>query len=493
MKLRILFLFTALAPHLHAQLFQWAHGFGSQYQNNISTSVKYDKQGDCFISGYFRGTVDFDPGPAVHSLAASGRAMYIAKFDTYGNYAWAIDVDMGGNTYYGFTLDVDSAENVLLSGTFNGTADFDPGPGVYSLTSISNQDGLVAKYDANGNFVWAFTIGANGGSTFVASDNQADVIVCGGFTGASVDFDPGTGVSTMSTTGNANGTFIAKYDAGGNYLWSKSISSPVQGSSVLAESVSAMPGGDIIVSGFLNYTADFDPGPGVDTVSTSWQNKTFIARYDANGNFISVFAIQMSEYLHGTKSRVDINGNIFLGGSFQATADMDPGPGVSTLSALGYCSSFIAKYDPSGNLQWAHSFGHSSTYTAGMSLDCDLAGNVFLTGYFSDTVDFDPGPGVADLISDTARDAYVVRYDSNGNYTGGFNIPTAHGYSIAADWNGSIYLTGTFFSPHSDFDPEPPVYALTPLGQQDFYIAKYASLPLSVEQDSPVNEMTVFP
>ncbi len=90
---------------------------------------------------------------------------------------------------------------------------------------------------------------------------------------------------------------------------------------------------------------------------------------------------------------VDANGNVYTTGYFNGTADFDPGPERLILHLLVLENIFISKLDASGNFVWAKKIGAASDDDEGFSIAVDASGNVYVTGYFFGTVDFDPGPG----------------------------------------------------------------------------------------------------
>src|SRR5262245_21645591 len=103
----------------------------------------------------------------------------------------------------------------------------------------------------------------------------------------------------------------------------------------------------------------------------------------------------------GMAIAIDSSGNVYTTGIFSSTADFDPCPGFFNLVSNGQTDIFILKLDSSGNFVWAKQIG-GATYDAGESLAIDSIGNVYITGAFSGTVDFDPGAGVFNLTSDSS-------------------------------------------------------------------------------------------
>ena len=111
---------------------------------------------------------------------------------------------------------------------------------------------------------------------------------------------------------------------------------------------------------------------------------------------------------------VDGSGNIYTSGYFYSTIDVDPGAGTLNFTSAGNNDANVVKLDSSGNLAWARQFGGTGI-DAGFSVAVDGSGNVYLTGHFSDTVDFDPGGGTLNLTSAGNTDVYVVKLDSSGD------------------------------------------------------------------------------
>src|SRR5690606_108826 len=129
--------------------------------DDIGYSIAADASSNVYLTGYFMGTVDFDPSSAtVNLVSAGGQDVFMAKYDASGNYVWA--KAMGGtSTEIAYSIALDALNNIYLAGYFFNTADFDPGAGTANLTSasVNISDAFFAKYDASGNYVWAKAVG----------------------------------------------------------------------------------------------------------------------------------------------------------------------------------------------------------------------------------------------------------------------------------------------------------------------------------------------
>ncbi|MBK9719389.1 MAG: hypothetical protein IPO85_18120 [Saprospiraceae bacterium] len=130
----------------------WAKSMGgSNIEENWGLAVDSNK--NVYTTGQFQGLVDFDPGMNIYNLISNGgKDIYISKLDSMGQFQWAHS--FGDNfTDRGSAVSIDGSNNVLLTGSFAGTVDFDPGPGVFNLTA-SSSDIFILKLDANGNLLW---------------------------------------------------------------------------------------------------------------------------------------------------------------------------------------------------------------------------------------------------------------------------------------------------------------------------------------------------
>src|SRR5674476_1418906 len=120
----------------------WAKNMGGASDDYVN-SIAVDASGNVYTTGYFLGTVDFDPGAGTYNLtSAGGYDIFIIKLDASGNFVWAknMGASSGASSDQGFSIAVDASGNVYTTGLFTGTADFDPGAGTYNLTSAGSGD-----------------------------------------------------------------------------------------------------------------------------------------------------------------------------------------------------------------------------------------------------------------------------------------------------------------------------------------------------------------
>ncbi|TAL58674.1 MAG: T9SS type A sorting domain-containing protein [Bacteroidetes bacterium] len=390
----------------------WAKRIGSASNQDRGQRIAVDGSGNVYITGVFGGTTDFDPEAGTANLFAVGSSedVFFAKYDVNGNYLWANGI---GSTGYdvGYDIVVDaSGNNVYITGSFAGTADFDPGAGTANLTLVGgNSDIFFAKYNFNGNYVWAKGIGstsADAGNA-IAVDGSGNVYITGYFYNTA-DFDPGAGIANLTSAGTGD-IFFAKYDSNGGYLWAKGMGSTTISTYDAGKGITVDGNGNVYVTGFFDGTVDFDPSIGTANLFSSGIYDIFFGKYDSNGNYLWAKGIGSTSADAGNAITVGANGNVYITGYFNGTADFDPGAGTSNLTSAGAEDIFFAQYTPSGFFLCAANIGATNT-DYGNSMVLDGSGNVYLTGYFQGTADFNPGAGTNNLTSAGGEDVFFAKY-----------------------------------------------------------------------------------
>jgi len=390
------------------------------------------------------------------------------------SYQWANRIGgMGADNCYSVALD--SAGNIYVTGIFALTIDFDNSTEVNTMVSTGYQDLFFAKYDNNGNYLWSKQIHASG-SWEVGNDivvTEGGTIYLTGTFQDTADFDPGAGTANIISVGNSRDLFFACYDTDGNYVWAKRLgSSNVESGSSIAVDGS----GNILLSGYFKNSADFNPGAGVATLSAAGEFDIFFAKYDANGNYILAKRIGSGQTDRSYSIDSDSAGNIYITGGYSGSVDFDPDGGTALLTGPSLAESvFFAKYDSNGSYVWAKNVSGPTTASFGNDIFVDAAGNVYVTGRFWQTGDFDPSTEVAGLTSVGNYDVFFAKYDGNGNYLWAKSIGSTNadqGKSIVADEEGNVYLAGCFGGA-ADFNPDNGSAIIGAVGDFDIFFSKY--------------------
>jgi len=439
----------------------WGHNIGGNsgvdaYDKGFSIGA--DSSGNVYTMGVFGGTVDFDPGAGTTSLTSIAASdIFILKMDNDGNFIWVKQIAAGGasqeHEYH--DLAVDASGNAYITSYFKGTVDFDPGAGTFNLLSDVSQnpayvDIFVLKLDTNGDFVWAKKMGGayydrgNG----IAVDSTGNVYTTGEFQ-ATADFDPGAGTANLTSAG-AEDVFVSKLDSNGDFVWAKKMGGT---SYDYGRSIAVDSSGNVYTTGQFSGPADYDPGAGVVTltpaVAGNWT--VFVSKLDSNGDYVWAEQLAGVSESYGRGIAVDSSGNVYTTGSFRVNGDFDPGAGTATLTSNGGADIFLSKLDSNGDYLWALNIGGTSD-DLGHDVAVDSSGNVYTTGSFNGTVDFDPGASTFSLTG--VGNAYISKFSDSGGFAWAKKYGDATGsigFGVALDSNANLLATGNTVSQYKFF------------------------------------------
>jgi hypothetical protein len=381
---------------------------------------------------------------------------FFSKHDVNGNLVWKRSlVGIPYCVIYG--LEIDTLNNIAVTGGFSGTIDFDAGGNVSNLTNGGARNTFIAKYTSSGNLMWVKRAGhvnpviPNTSSrcegTSLDIDDKNNIYVLGNFT-ASADFSLGQGAP--STFFNSNGNedlYILKVNSSTTSVkWARHIG----GAEIEYPScIHAGPTGNIFITGSFNGTVDFDPNAGVVNLTAVGGYNGFVSKLDSLGNIIWAKQLGNSSTVGNINSVCeDGSGNVYITGTMSASIDLNPGSGVNNFNTNGFEDAFVVKLDANGNYVWAKTFGSTLT-DYGLSIVATPDGNIAITGTYSATVDFNPGPGVNNLVSAGNYDIYVLKLDANGNFIDvSSHGATGNDFSsfISTDANSDLYVAGNLFS-----------------------------------------------
>src|SRR5690606_31342306 len=180
------------------------------------------------------------------------------------------------------------------------------------------------------------------------SDN---IYITGCFRGGSLDFDPGSGTAELTISNNARNAFLAKYDSSGAYIWAHKTETGTPSSAVMSYGVGVDVQGNVLITGAIIGSADFDPGADTALVTATLQDM-FLANYDAEGNYTWAQAVQESGSISaGNDLAIDETGLICVSGEYgYGAVDFDPGAGAVTHIPGGMTDMYVAKYGTCGTL-----------------------------------------------------------------------------------------------------------------------------------------------
>lgn len=381
--------------------------------------------------------------------------------DTTMDAEWPLVWGEPGLTLSGGRVAADG-ERVWVLGAVAGT--WDPGAGPVSTRGDSELL-LVCVDQATATVAWAGSVGGDRGFPYpgdVAATGDGGAVFTG-WSSLPIDLDPGPGARTHTPTGGQADSFVVKVDEAGALAWSAVFEGSAR---VEAYDVAASPDGRVVVAGWVhNGTIDLDPGEGED-VQTASGYDAWVASLSADGELEWAGTIPAEDWpgeIAPLRVEVDEHGDAYVIGYFTGAADFAVVRGGAVADAGERKDAFVVKLDAAGEVVWLDTFGGApNTLPYGAQIDAD--GVLWLSGYFDEQTDFDPGPGETLIAPVGGYDMFWLQLDTADGAL--LNVTTLGGalsdvaYSVAVNDAGDFMLDGQFTGP-TDFDPTDGVLELT--------------------------------
>lgn len=445
----------------------WSNSAGGNNFSDYGRNIDIDDLGNSFVVGYFQSPVITFGDFTLYNSDITGYShdVFIVKYSPTGKVLWAKSV--GGNSWDGGNgICVDASGNAIIAGRFQ--SDFI----VFDSDTLFNggaSDIFITKYDQSGNVVWAKRAG---GSSFemgyaVSTDASENILLAGVFFSPTIVF----GNDTLVNSGNNIDVFVAKFDSSGNPLWARSAKDAA------SYSICADPQGNVIMAGWFNGTTIIF---GNDTLTNSSNaSEIFLVKYDPSGNVLWAKSAGGTNEEKCSGVSTDASGNIFITGFFKSVAIAFGADTLTNAHYTGYVDDiFIAKYGATGSVIWAKSIGGSGG-DEGWSVDTDVNGNSWLTGYTNNT------------------DIIIAAYNTSGNLVWLDSIEASSGgqmgYGLKADGYGNLFLTGQFTSPEIAFGSYVLANSDNTSSSSDVFVAKLNfGFPTNLNDQNSVS-VNIFP
>jgi hypothetical protein len=347
-----------------------------------------------------------------------------------------------------------------------------------TLTTVGDNDEFVAKYDLNGNLLWAKSDGwvKDEKALGVCADASGNVYICGYFV------DTTSFGGTMHPGMGGEDIFLAKYDSNGNLLWTQYAGGAGRDE---AKSIRCDAAGNIYMCGLTQNGCVFG---GITFTCSGQYYEAFLAKYAPDGT------VQWVQRGGGDYDDVawaltiDNSGKIFVDGEFNAYATF----GSFGLTTDGRANVFVACYDASGNVLWAKSAGGTLDDRArGIGTD---GNNIYLTGQFGSTAAF----GSYNVSAVDSSDIFIAAISNDGNFmwvtsVGGTpDAPESLGYesgnAVCAENSGIVYATGALLNGGVFGSTSVSGYART-----DVFVTKLSTTALMVPELNLNELLSVYP
>jgi hypothetical protein len=331
------------------------NGTGYNYANQILI----DEQQNIYVAGRFTQSVQIEN----RTLNSRGDSdIFLAKYNPQGKLLW-VKQEGGNDADAPYGIGKDKQGNIYLTGDFGRTATF----GSFSLKSIGYNDIFLAKYNENGDCLWAKRSGGTGEDQpkSMVADAAGNCYVVGYTYSPTLSF----GTQTLKNYGDVD-AFLVKFNANGETVWAKNAggtkSDEARGTALDSE-------GNIYITGFFKEKAQFD---GMSLAANSPSSDVFIAKYNPNGQIEWAKNAGSAIGDEGSAIAIDAADNIYVTGWFSGAAAFDE----HKINSAGGQDIFLAKYNTKGNCTAVYSIGGTST-EEGQTLT-NHQNNMFLGGYF---------------------------------------------------------------------------------------------------------------
>ncbi|CAN5774762.1 hypothetical protein BH11BAC7_BH11BAC7_36130 [soil metagenome] len=408
-----------------SQTFPWVKTGGNGTFIDYGLAVTVDNSHHVIATG-----MHFDNGTFGSTIVPGHgyQDAFVAKYDSTGTLMWVKGIG-GADQDWGYAVTTDASDNIFVTGSYQMSNLHFTATDSLPISSSSAKNVFIAKYDANGNFLWARNgSSSNSSGTSITADASGNVIISGYYNG-SVNF------SSNALTGGASNLFFVKYSPAGTVIWAKSGTSS---SLCYTNALKCDATGNIYSTGKISQNITF----GSSTFTHQGGDDMYTAKFDFNGTIqwlhlegkTLVASTTSNNFDCGNGIDVDNSGNVYVAGSLLDTF----------ISASFYQSAAIVKYNSTGTKQWLYKFGNNNSVDVFNGIGLDALGNPYIVGTYKGSLTM--GTSILPVASDD--DVFIAKFNSAGTCTGTIGIGTGNGNDagngIAIDRNGgAVYLAGT--------------------------------------------------
>lgn len=467
----------------------WVRSF-----NNIETlseghAIISDELGNIYtLANAPDSQILFDADPDVNNEAQIEiPGTVLAKYTIDGEYIWSVSLGIaadGNFNIYG-NLCLDEEGNVVVAGSFLGEVDFDPG---INTEIVSSEFGafFIAKYSSEGDLIWVKTMPSNNQVFLLIKgidiDDDGNIYVGGSLQNNAspfeLDFDAGPDQSIVSSV-DIGTSFIAKYSSTGDFQFVKTIQGGNGGNQNRLIYLKLDSQNNIWITGDMAGQTDFDVNQGEFIVDETVKF-IFLGKYDSDGNFIFVKTLTGSSSSRFCREiAIDAFDNVYITGEFRDTLFAGSESQLTELISETNSEPFIAKYSNGGELIYIFDLDSDplvNNSNSPRTIVSDKLGYIYISGFLRRACDFDPGEAEFIITPQNAYEAFVAKYDEQGNLIYVFST-AGSSFTFVLDMevnhSGQVILTGLFRN-NADFDPGLNDTQTEGLSMNTMFISKYS-------------------
>ena len=437
-------LFNTIICSSFAQSLDWVKQFtGTSSSSSEIFKSETDSEGNLFLTGGFNDSVNFNLDSNTQQFYANNSG-FLVKYDSSGNFLW-VNVILGLQSG---SFSFDNNNNIYIAGSYLDTIRFNDS---IIITPSTSYDPILYKISSEGALISYVTLTGSGNEYGYHTnvDGNGNIYMVGTMLNSnSIDLNPGSGDNIVYGNGSFDG-FLLKLDSNFNFIYGKSIGGTGQD---LIEQIEVDRNDNIYLSGSFHNTVDFDLSDTGNYNLTAYSADGFILKLNSSGNFMWANQIGSSDWDSVDELEIDSNFNIYVAGIYSDTVDFNSSlQDTFLMISKGIYDIFLQKLDSAGSMVWAKSFG-GTTFDRVTSMDMDRKGNIYTTGFFYGTVDFDSLHCNSVKSSYGVADMFVMKHNnygslvwntvlgSSGGIAGIDDYPSAINYSM----NNTIFMSGRF-------------------------------------------------
>jgi hypothetical protein len=359
--------------------FVWGKRYGTTFTDSVDMDLT--DQDEMVIALTYMGFLSLASTPPFSNNAGQENNIALFRLDTNGNIQWVKDIGADDNVEWTGDLSITQNGDILIGGVFAGTTDLDPGPGLASYTSVS-QDVFIARYDEVGNFMNVKIYGGPGNQNLSFAVERDNCIVAEIKYDTQLDADAGNG-NMIFAQDSASRVVMLKDSIGFGLLWATEV-----------------PFGD-------------SPPPAIDEYS----NRMVM---DEWGNIYCGYALKQA-------TQVMINGSLI------------------NLVPMSLSDGIVCKISSTGNIEWFKRYGLDTNDLTGIEYQYAVNGialkapnHVVFGGVFAGSCDFDLGTGEAIFNGNqTGSNGFIVTLElvqDPGDLDGDGEVTTSDVYLLLSNF-----------------------------------------------------------
>ncbi|MDD2412129.1 MAG: T9SS type A sorting domain-containing protein [Bacteroidales bacterium] len=417
-----LFLFISLGIYSQAN-WAWVNNAGGSGDDRANAICR-DNSGYSYVTGSFNGTVSFGSGNSL--ISSGGSDMFIAKYNSDGNFEWAKKAGSNANDK-GLDIKIDKQGNILVLGWHAANAFF----GTTQLNTADGAQSFIAKYSNIGELIWVKKLGGHARTFSVDAANN--IFIAASFSGT-VKVEN----TSLTSTGNDD-IWFGKFTSAGNLSWVRRIHGNNGDETPISLAISH--DNKILLNGRISGICNFEGGGLISNSGGASNQDMFLVKYDTSGAFIwsRQFSASISEESASNSLIVNSSGEILISGIFSGNLNF----GSLMVASSGSTDAFVTKLSSDANTAiWLNKMGTPSA-DGSFGIGVDAADNVFITGFYGDSLTinnvFIPKPSVSG--------SFIAKYNNSGVFQWIKPVVgsgAAFGSGIHVNIDGSAQICGRF-------------------------------------------------